>query len=82
VGVGPFNHQVLGTRRTSKGNDPALREALSVFVDNYDSQEQKKQILDDNKCFIEFLEHVSPKFEVLKDLMYAWRCILSLAYRY
>ena len=58
----------------------ALRETLSVFVGNHDLQEQKKQILDDNKCFIEFLEHVSPEFEIHKDLMYAWHYLLSLAY--
>jgi len=57
-----------------------LREASSVFVGDHDSQEQKKQILDDNKYFIEFLEHISPEFEVLKDLMHAWRRVLSLAY--
>ena len=60
----------------------ALKEALSVFLGNYDLQEQKKQILDDSKYFIKFLEHVSPEFEVLKNLMHAWRYVLSLAYRY
>ena len=59
---------------------PALREVLSVFMGDHDSQEQKKQILDDDKCFIKFLEHVSPEFEILKDLMCAWCCVLSLAY--
>ena len=61
---------------------PVLREALLVFMGNYDSQEQKKQILDDDKCFIEFLEQVSPEFEVLKGLMCAWHHVLHLAYRY
>ena len=70
----------LGDGGPPREMTPALREALSVFVGNYDSQEQKKQILDDNKCFIKFLEYVSPEFEVLKDLMCAWRHVLSLAY--
>ena len=61
---------------------PVLREALSVFMGNYDSQEQKKQILDDDKCFIESLEQVSSEFEVLKGLMHAWHHVLYLAYRY
>ena len=61
---------------------PVLREALLVFMGNYDSQEQKKQILDNDKCFIEFLEQVSPEFEVLKGLMHAWHHVLHLAYRY
>ena len=47
---------------------------------DYDLQEQKKQILSDDKCFIKFLEYVSPEFEVLKDLMHAWYHVLSLAY--
>jgi len=72
----------LGPGGPPREMTPALREALSVFVGNYDLQEQKKQILGDDKCFIEFLEHVSPEFEVLKDLMCAWHCVLSLAYRY
>ena len=72
----------LGPRGPPREMTPALREALSVFVGNYDSQEQKKQILDDDKYFIEFLEHVSSDFEVLKDFICAWRRILSLAYRY
>ena len=72
----------LGLGGPPREMTPALREALSVFVGNYDSQEQKKQILDDDKCFIEFLEQVSPEFEVLKGLMRAWRHVLRLAYRY
>ena len=72
----------LGLEGPPREITPALREALSVFVGDHDSQEQKKQILDDDKCFIEFLEHVSPEFEVLKDLMHAWCRVLSLAYWY
>jgi len=72
----------LGLGGPPREMTPVLRVALSVFVGNHNSQEQKKQILDDDKCFIEFLEHVSPKFEVLKDLMCAWRRVLSLAYQY
>ena len=60
----------------------ALREALLVFIGDHNLQEQKKQILDINKCFIEFLEHISSEFKILKDLMHAWYYILSLAYQY
>ena len=72
----------LGPGGPPREMTPALREALSVFVGDYDSQEQKKQILDNDKCFIEFLEHISSEFEVLKGLMHAWRHVLHLAYRY
>ena len=72
----------LGPGGPPREMTPALKEALSVFVGDHDSQEQKKQILGDDKCFIEFLEQVSPEFEVLKDLMRAWRRVLSLAYQY
>jgi len=72
----------LGPGGPPREMTPALREALSVFVGNHDLQEQKKQILGDNKCFIKFLEHISSEFEVLKNLMRAWHYILSLAYRY
>ena len=72
----------LGLGESSREMTLALKEALSVFLGNYDLQEQKKQILDDSKYFIKFLEHVSPEFEVLKNLMHAWRYVLSLAYRY
>ena len=61
---------------------PALKEALSVFVGDHDSQKKKKQILIKDNHFDELLEQVSPEFEVLKGLMRAWRRVLSLAYRY
>ena len=61
---------------------PALKEALSMFMGNYDLQEQKKQILIKDNHFNKLLEQVSLEFEVLKNLMRAWRCVLSLAYRY
>ena len=61
----------LGLGEPPREMTPVLKEALSVFVDDHDSQEQKKQILDDDKCFIEFLEHVSPEFDILKGLMHA-----------
>jgi len=38
--------------------------------------------MNDNKCFIEFLEQVSSEFEVLKSLIHAWHHILYLAYQY
>jgi len=72
----------LGLEGPPKEMTPVLREALSVFIGDHNSQEQKKQILDDDKCFIKFLEYISPEFEVLKDFMHAWHCVLSLAYRY
>ena len=72
----------LGPGGPPREMTPALREALSVFVGNHDLQEQKKQILGNNKCFIKFLEHISPEFEVLKDLICAWCRVLSLAYQY
>ena len=72
----------LGLGRPPREMTPVLREASSVFMGDYDLQEQKKQILGNDKCFIKFLEYVSPEFEVLKDLMHAWYHVLSLAYRY
>ena len=61
---------------------PALKEALSVFMGDYDLQKKKKQILIKDNHFDKLLEQVSPEFEVLKDLMRAWRRVLSLAYQY
>jgi len=61
----------------------ALRWALSMFMgDSYSKKQTKRQLLNDKKCFTELLEHVSPEFEVLKDLMHAWRRVLYLAHRY
>ena len=69
--IRPFNHQILETRRSSKRKDPVLREALSVFIGSSNSQEQKKLILFRDNHYEKLLEHVSPEFEILKNLMYA-----------
>ena len=59
-----------------------LKEALSVFLGDHNSQKKKKQILIKDNHFDKLLEQVSPEFEVLKSLMYSWHCVLSLAYWY
>jgi len=59
---------------------PVLKEALSVFVDDHDSQKKKKQILIKDKHFDKLLEQVSLEFEILKGLIHAWPCVLSLDY--
>ena len=80
--LGHLITKFLGLGGPPREMTPALREALSVFVGNHDLQEQKKQILDDDKYFIKFLEQVSPEFEVLKGLMHTWHHVLHLTYRY
>ena len=70
----------LGPEGPPRKMTSVLREVLLVFMGNHDLQEQKKQILDNNKYFIEFLEHISPEFEVLKDLMHTLCHVLPLAY--
>ena len=72
----------LGLGEAPREITPVLKEALLVFMGNHDSQKKKKQILIKDNHFNKLLEQVSLEFEVLKDLMRAWRCILSLAYRY
>ena len=61
---------------------PGLRDALKVFSGDAESQLQKLDILNDKEVFHEFLEHVSPEFAVLKELMYAWHRVIDLARRF
>ena len=72
----------LGPERASRKMILTLKEALSVFMGNHDSQKKKKQILIKDNHFDKLLEQVSPEFEVLKGLMCDWHCVLSLAYQY
>ena len=70
----------LGLEEAPREMTPVLKEALSVFVGDHDSQKKKKQILIKDNHFDKLLEQVSLEFEVFKDLMCAWHRILSLAY--
>jgi len=72
----------LGPGGAPREMTPALKEALLVFMGDYDLQKKKKQILIKDNHFDKLLEQVSPEFEVLKGFMCAWHCVLSLTYQY
>ena len=61
----------LGPGGPPREMTPALKEALSVFVGDHDSQKKKKQILIKDNHFDKLLEQVSPEFEVLKGFIRA-----------
>ena len=79
-----MGYLIIRLKGPGKDNEmtPELRDALEVFGGDAESQLQKLDILNDKEVFHEFLEHVSPEFAVLKELMYAWRRVINLARRF
>jgi len=59
-----------------------LNGTLEVFNGDRESHLQKLDILNDEEEFCRFLQHVSPEFAGLKELMCAWRRVINLARRF